>query len=319
VVAQLLDVLLKIENVRMQVGLKKPDDVRAYFEGLANKFEGKSTKPKILFSLANFLADNDKEKKGTWFDIMDKAYDPKLVFSPSDLDRYGNALVDRKQFDKANQVAEKLTKDYPVPAGADPRKVTRSVGDAQSVSMAIRARVLQAQGKAAEGQKILEQLKDLYPWSGKVAEADFGIGAGLAEQKKYDDAVDVLSKVAKNNAAPVKVRAQAMMIIAKSLEDQKSYSEAINNYIKIATFFEAEKDIAAEGLWRGAQLLEDQASGKIPPPKPTPHVAATPKAGAKGAPAKPGAKPAAGASAAKPAGVPLKAGAPAKPAAPAKK
>lgn len=290
-VSQLLDVLLKIENLRMLVGLKKADDLRAYFDGLAGKFEGKSTKTKILFALANFLADNDREKKGTWFDIMDKNYDASLVLSPTDMDRYGNGLIERKKYDKANEVALKVAADYPVPKNSDPTKVTRNVGDAQAVSMALRAKVLQGQGKAAEGQKILEELKKLYPWSAKVAEADFGIGAGLAEQKKYEEAIEILSKVAKNNAAPVKIRAQAMMIIAKCLEEQKAFGEAINNYIKIATFFESERDLAAEGLWRGAQLMEDQASGKIPPPKPTPKPEATPKGQAKPAGAKPGATP----------------------------
>lgn len=289
-VSQLLDTLLKVETVRMQVSLKKPDDVKSYFEALANKFEGKTTKPKILFALANFLADNDREKKVDWFAIMEKAYDDKLILSPADLDRYGNALVDRKNYDKAKAIFDKLAKDYPVPPNMDPTKVTRTVGEAQSVSMAGQARILQGQNKAAEAAKILEDLKKLYPWSSKVMEANFGIGAGLYEQKKYDEALEILSNVAKSNTGSVKIRAQAMMMIAKALDEQKKYDEAINNYIKIAAFFESERDLAAEGLWRGAQLMEDQASGKIAPPKPTPKAEAA-KPVAKGSP-KPGAKPA---------------------------
>lgn len=291
-VSQLLDTLLKIDTVRMQVSLKKADEIKAYFEGLANKFEGKSTKPKILFALANFLADNDREKKSDWFDIMDKAYDEKLVFAPADLDRYGNALVDRKDNDKAKAVFAKLAKDYPVPPGGDPSKVTRSVGEAQAVSMAGNARILQAEGKATEAATILEELKKLYPWSGKVMEANFGIGAGLYEQKKHDEALEILANVAKSNTGSVKIRAQAMMMMAKALDEQKKYDEAINNYIKIATFFESERELAAEGLWRGAQLLEDQASGKIAPPKPAspkPGAKASPKAGSAGTAGKPAA------------------------------
>jgi tetratricopeptide (TPR) repeat protein len=294
VVAQLLNVLLEIDTKRMQSGLKKADEVKAYFTGLANKFEGKTTKPKILFAFANFLADSDKTKKGDWFEIMDDAFKEDLVFSPGDLDRYGNALVDRKKLDKAKAVFDKLAKDYPLGPNQDPSKVTRTIGDAQAVSMAGRARILQTEGKAAEGQKILEELKTLYPWSAKVAEADFGIAAGLFEQKKYEEAVEILTKVSKNNAAPVKLRAQSMMLTAKALEAQQIYDDAINNYIKIASFFEAERDLAAEGLWRGAQLLEGQASGKIAMPKPKPK--ATPKAEAakKGDKSEPAAKPKAG-------------------------
>ena len=76
------------------------------------------------------------------------------------------------------------------------------------------------------------------------------------------------ANVAKSNTGAVKIRAQAMMFMAKILDEQKKHDEAINNYIKIATFFESERELAAEGLWRGAQLMEDQASGKIAPPKP---------------------------------------------------
>jgi tetratricopeptide (TPR) repeat protein len=185
-VSRLLELLLNIDKTRLNIGLKKEGDVKGYFSQLAGKFEGKSTKPKILFALANFLADRDKEKKGGWFEIMEPAYNEGLVFSPSDLDRFGNELVKRKQLDRAKAVFEKLKKDYALAPNADPSKVTRTQGEALSVAMAGEASILQAQGKAAEGQKIFEQLKQLYPWSGKVAEAEFGIANGLFEQKKYE-------------------------------------------------------------------------------------------------------------------------------------
>jgi TolA-binding protein len=306
-VSRLLEVLLTIEKTRLNIGLIKEDDVKSYFSQLGSKFEGKTTKGKILFALANFLADRDKEKKGAWFDIMDANYNPEFVFSPSDLDRYGSELIKRNQLDKAKSVFAKLEKDYPVPSGTDPSKVTRTVGDAQAVAMAGKANILQAEGKAAEGQALFEQLKQLYPWSGKVAEAEFGIATGLYEQKKYDEAIELLKSIAGKLAAPVPLRAKAMILLAKSCEQTKDYEGAINNYIKIANFFESEREIAAEGLWLGAQLQEKQASGAIPRPTPAPRAAATPK---------PGASPKAGAS--------LKSGAPtpkpgAKPATPAKK
>ena len=101
---------------------------------------------------------------------------------------------------------------------------------------------------------MLEELKKNYPWSAKVAEADFGIGAALFEQKKYDEAISILADVAKKITAPVPLRARAMMLLAKSLSEKKAYNDAINNYIKIATFFESEAELAAEGLYEGAQL-----------------------------------------------------------------
>jgi tetratricopeptide (TPR) repeat protein len=218
---------------------------------------------------------------------MEQAYNDQLVFSPSDLDRFGSELVKLKQYDKAKQVFAKLEQDYPVPPGTDPGKVTRTVGDAQAVAMAGKASILQAQGKAADGQALFEKLKQLYPWSGKVAEAEFGIANGLFEQKKYDEAADLLRSIAVKTTAPVPLRARAMMLLAKSSEALKDYDAAINNYIKIAAFFESERDIAAEGLFLGAQLQERQAKGDIPKSAAKPRAAATPKKAA--ATPKPGA------------------------------
>jgi tetratricopeptide (TPR) repeat protein len=275
-VSRLLELLLNIDKTRLNIGLKKEDDVKGYFTQLAGKFEGKSTKPKILFALANFLADRDKEKKGGWFEIMEQAFNDQLVFSPSDLDRFGTELVKRKQLDKAKAVFAKLEQDYPVPPNTEPGKVTRTTGDAQAVAIAGKASILQAQGKAAEGQALFEKLKELYPWSGKVAEAEFGIANGLYEQKKYEEASDLLRTIAVKTTAPVPLRARAMMLLAKSSEALKDYDVAINNYIKIAAFFESERDIAAEGLYLGAQLQERQAKGEIPKSAAKPR-AATPK------------------------------------------
>ena len=291
-VSPALQVLLGIQQLRQVINLIKPDDVKAYFIKLATEFEGKSTKSKILFAVAGFVAPKDPKSA---FDMMKGSYADKLVYAPEDLDLFGNLLIEYKQPDEAQKVFEKLAGDYPIPANTQPDKVGRTVGTAQSVVLAGKARILQVKGQAAEGQKLLEDLKKLYPWSSKVAEADFGIAAGLFESKKFEEAVDILAKVAKMNTAPVPLRAKSMLMLAKSLQELKTYDDAINNYIKIGTFFEAEKEIAAEGLWLGAQLLEKQSTGEIPMPVKKAAPPATPKPGA--APSKPGAaspKPAAG-------------------------
>lgn len=282
-VSQALQVLLGIEQLRMTVGVRKADEVEKYFTDLANEFEGQGTKSKILFALAGFFAPKDDKRA---FEIMKKAYDPQLVYAPEDLDLYGNLLVNHKQTGEALRVAEKLAADYPLPPNISPEKATRTIGNAQANAMALRARILQAENKAAEGQKVFEQLKQFYPWSAKVAEADFGIGAGLFEQKKYGEAVDILAEVAAKNTAPPPLRAKAMLLLAKALEAQKIYDQAINNYLKTALYFKAEEDIAAEALWLGAQLLEKQATGEIPMPTKKTPAKANAKAGAAGAPAK---------------------------------
>ena len=283
-VSQALQVLLGIEQLRMTVGVRKADEVEKYFTDLAGEFEGQGTKSKILFALAGFFAAKDDKRA---FEIMKKAYDPQLVYAPEDLDLYGNLLVNHKETGEALRVAEKLAADYPLPPNVSPEKATRTIGTAQANAMALRARILQAENKAAEGQKVFEQLKQFYPWSAKVAEADFGIGAGLFEQKKYDEAVEILADVAAKNAAPPPLRAKAMLLLAKALEAQKIYDQAINNYLKTSLYFKAEEEIAAEALWLGAQLLEKQATGEIPmPAKKAPAKTAAKARGGKAAPAK---------------------------------
>lgn len=272
-VSAALQVLLGVQQVQQAVNIIKADEVKAYFIGLAKKFEGKSTKSKILFAVAGFIAPKDPEGA---FSMMGGAYDDKLLYAPEDLDLYGNSLIDHKKLEDADKIFTKLLKDYPIPAGTAPDKVGRTVGNAQSVVLAGKARIDQAKGQAAEGQKKLEDLKRLYPWSGKVAEADYGIGAGLFEQKKYEEAIEILSKVARNNAANVHLRAMSMMTIAKAQESLKSFSEAINNYVKIGILFESERELAAEGFWLGAQLMEKQVTGEIKKPTPPPAAAAKP-------------------------------------------
>jgi len=294
-VSPALQVLLDVEQKRMTVGVRKPDEVEKYFTDLASQFEGKSTKSKILFALAGFFAAKDEKRS---FEIMKKAFDTQLVYAPEDLDLYGTLLIENKNTGEALRVAEKLATDYPLPPNVLPEKASRTIGNAQANSMALRARILQAEGREAEGKKIFEELKAFYPWSAKVAEADLGIGAGLHAEKKYAEAIGVLAEVAKKLAAPVPLRAKAMLLLAKSLEAQGEYAEAINNYVKIGNFFESEAEIASEGLWLAGQLLEKQATGEIPmpvkkaPPKPAPKP--LPKGAEKRAAtaaAKPGAAP----------------------------
>ncbi|HEY2342849.1 MAG TPA: hypothetical protein VGH90_07465, partial [Chthoniobacteraceae bacterium] len=114
-----------------------------------------------------------------------------------------------------------------------------------------------------------DQLKQLYPWSPKMLEANFGIASSLAEEKKYDDALKLLIGVARATQAAPELRAKAMLLLAKINESQGDADAAINNYIKVEAYFSsALPELSAEGLWHGAQLLEKQATGQIPMPNP---------------------------------------------------
>jgi TolA-binding protein len=269
-VALALQALLTAQKMEIKAKIETEQEVEKYFTALAARFEAKrSTKSKILFALAGFLAEKDMARA---VEIMTSAYDPKAVYSAADLDLYGSALIAQKKYDEAQKVFDKLAADYPVPPGTAPGKAPRSIWEPQSIALFGSARVLQEQGRAAEAQKKFEELKATYPYSPKLLEADYGIAATLARQKKNDEALRLLANVSRQTHAPAALRAKSMLLLGKIFETQGKYEEAINNFIKIGVFFEGVPDIAAEGLWRGAQLQEQQASGKIPIP---PQVLAT--------------------------------------------
>jgi TolA-binding protein len=263
-VALALQSLLTTQKMRIKAKLETEKDAEKYFSSLAARFDAKqSTKSKILFALAGFLAEKDMARA---VEIMTSAYDPKAVYSPADMDLYGTALIEQKKYNDAQKVFDKLAADYPVPPGTSPGKAPRSVWEPQSIALFGTARVLQEQGKVAEAQKKFEELKATYPYSPKLLEADYGIAAALARQKKNDEALRLLVNVSKQTHAPAPLRAKAMLLLGKTLQAQGKYDEAINSFVKISVFFEGVPEIAAEGLWLGAQLQEQQADGKIPIP-----------------------------------------------------
>ena len=278
-VALALQNLIANQRLQIRAKLKTPEGepmgpktVEAYFQGIAAKFENNpAAKSKVLFALAGFVAEEDKPRA---VEIMASAYNPEVVYAPTDLDLYGSALIEQKKYDEAQKVFDKLAADYPLGPNMTPDKASRAIGEAQSIADFGRARILQEQGKTAEAQKKFEELKKNYGWSSKLLEADYGIAEGLVGQKKHAEAIALLANIGKRTDAPAPLRARAMLLLGKALQAQGKYEEAINNFIKIARFFEGVPEIAAEGLWLGAQLQEKQASGQIPMPA---NVTATKK------------------------------------------
>lgn len=256
-----LQLLLTAQKNMLRAKLKTEEDSKTYFQDFAKKFDSKpATKNKILFALAGFVS--EKDENGA-FEIMKSAYDGSLIYAPADLDLYGTALIKRKQFEDAEKVYAKLAKDNPMPPNVPIDRVARSISEAQAMAIFGVARILQGQGKTAEAAKKFEELKANYPWSPKLLDADYGIAEGLAQEKKYEEAMKLLSPVAKAPHAPPNLRARAMLLIGKISEEQGDIDAAINNYVKIGAMFEAETELAPEGLWRGAQLIEKKiASGR---------------------------------------------------------
>jgi len=282
-VALALKNLLALQRLQQSVKLKTPAEVEKYFGDLAAKPGVKpGTKTKIVFTLAAYIFEKDKAKA---FSQMASNYDEKLKFAPEDLDLYGLALIEAKKFEEAMKVYAKLAADYPLSSGG---KGSREIQEAQATALFGEGKALQAKGETEAGAKKFKELEELYPWSSKMLEVNYGIALDLHDKKDDDAAVKRLLEVTKAQGASAELRARAMLLLGRIHEENKRYAEAIDNYVKIAVFYGGIEKIAAEGLWRGAQLLERQASGEIPMPTPPPAVKAQPKPAGTPASAKPG-------------------------------
>ena len=260
-VAAALQNLLKAQGQFVLARLKADSNVENYFNELVKKYGDKpSMANKIKFTLAGYYAEKDKPKA---LKMLKEAFDPKLVYAWPDLETYAEALIEQKQYDEADKIVAKMEADFALPKNADISKQSRSTLEPIASALFIKAKVLQNRNKNAEAATLFAQLKQNYPWSPKLLEADLGIGIDLFQQKKFAEATTRLGPVARATAGPVEIRAKAMMTLGEIAEAEGDIDTAINNYIKIATFFEGVPEFASDGLWRGAQLQEKKASGEL--------------------------------------------------------
>jgi TolA-binding protein len=289
-VALALSNLLEVQRAKLRAHLITDDDVVKYFEGLAAKAEGKpGAQSKINFTIASFLKDKKKDEAKK---RMAESYNPALKYAPEDIDLYGKTLLDAKEYDKALEVYEKLAKDYPSPAGVDPKKAPKAIQEAQAIALAGEGNALLGKKENDAAAKKFKELEENYAWSPKMMEVNYGIAQDLHDKKQDEEALKRLLEVVKNSNATSQLRANAMLLLGIIHEEAGRFDAAIDNFIKIGTFYSGVHEAAAEGLWRGAQLLERQARGELPMPTPPPKATPGPK-GAPKAPAAPPEKPAA--------------------------
>ena len=253
--------------------LKTAPEVEQYFQAQADSAPSPNAKSKILFALANYVAEQDKARA---LALMTEAYNPEIVYAPTDLDFYGLALLDQGKTDEAAAVFEKLATNYPIPPGVLPAQTSAAVQEAQATAIFGRGRIAQVKGQTAEAGKIFEELKTLYPWSPKVFEANYGIAESMRQEGKWDDALLLLGTIIRENNASAELRAKStllgghlMLDKMKASTDQKEQNEflaaAIDYFMKVAQFYGGVPIPAAEGLWQGGQLLEQQAAAAADP------------------------------------------------------
>lgn len=248
--------LLAAKNLQISAELADASAVEAYFEQLAASApDGAGSK--ILFARAAFIGRDDPDRA---LQEMEKAYDPSLVYAPTDLDLYGIALLDHDKIDEAEAVFRKIAADYPTPEGMEAAQAPPGIQEAQAIAMFGLGRVAQEKGDVAGAGSIFEQLKTLYPWSPKVLEANYGIAASLREQGQTDEAIALLTQIIRAPNAPTELRANAMLLGGFIQKDLNQREAAIDYFIKISAFYEGVPEAASTGLWEGGQLLEQQVT-----------------------------------------------------------
>lgn len=267
-VALVLRTLLQDQRLLLGAELKQAAQVEQYFQNLADNAGTPMAKSKILFALADYVGEQDQARS---LEIMTKAYDPAIVYSPQDMDVYGMALIRQKKLDEALTVFNKLAADYPLPVGTPMEQVPLNIKEAQAFALFGQARVAQEKGQTEESGKLFTQLKSLYPWSPKVLEANYGIAESLKGQGKTDEALGLLTGIIRAPTATAELRANSMLLGGYLMLDkynaatdpkqkEQFLGAAIDYFIKIAQFYGGVPQAAAKGLWEGSQLIEQQVN-----------------------------------------------------------
>jgi TolA-binding protein len=249
-----LRALLAAKKLELDAGLTDAAGVEKYFSDLASSAPD-GAKSKILFARAAFISEKDPARA---LDEMNKAYDAKLVYAPSDLDLYGLALIENGKTEEALAVFQKIAADYPIPEGVEPTKAPPGIQEAQAIAIFGQGKVAQKKGDVAGAGKFFDQLKQLYPWSPKMLEANYGIAEALRAQGKGDEAIALLTGIIRANNASSELRADSMLLGGYIMKEKGQRDAAIDYFIKISAFYDGVPEASATGLWEGGQLLEQQ-------------------------------------------------------------
>jgi TolA-binding protein len=250
-----LETLLECQRLLVDAKAKSPAQVTEYFQALAEKYKDKpAASSRILFRLASLTDETDPAKA---LQDMRAAYKPEVVYSPEDMDLYTRELM-KVDPQEAAKVFDKLAHDYPLPAGSTPAQAPADVQEAQAIVLCGQGQLDAAAGKMPEAQAAFAALKKDYPRSPKVTEANLGLAEALVAGGKFDQALPLLSEVARSPTAPNNARARALFLNGK-VQQAKGLDGAIDAFLKVAAFYPSSPD-AAEGLWLGGQALEKQAA-----------------------------------------------------------
>jgi TolA-binding protein len=253
-VADALEEMIRMGIMRAEAGLVEKDKADTVMQPLAEKFAGDPLlKTRIELAKGGLMYELGNKEKA--LEILQAAAQagPDSAFGAKSLNRYGLLLLAKGKQDDAIGVFKKMQAAFPKDQYA------------QADSMFGLGQAHLDKKMVAEADVYFSALRQKYPWSDRINEADYGRGLAAIERKQYKEARDILTTVIRAPKSKPEQKAKSMLAFAEACEKDNllfpdpanpTVPNAVNNYQKISVMFERETGPAGEGLWRAGQLFE---------------------------------------------------------------
>ncbi|MDX6765338.1 MAG: tetratricopeptide repeat protein [Candidatus Methylacidiphilales bacterium] len=266
---RLVDVLL----LEIKSGTMTLNEAATYLSKLAGSLSDEVAQVQVLIGRASLMFQGGQPEQALVFydEAFGKITDPKRM-AWADYDRYGSILLENKKWDKALEVYGRLADNFPEPRAQ--AAATYGIGAAA-----------QGKGDLTKAQSSFATLKEKFPWSDKIFDADFGRATALLAEGKYDEGFKVLREVQGSARSSNETKAKCMLALARSLvemgdkgiktsetkqaagkPDLNIYELAHNNAVKIDLFYRASlPQMVPEALYIAAGAKFKQAKSETDP------------------------------------------------------
>jgi len=269
--SKLVDLLL----MEINAGQSSLNDAATYLSKLAGGLREESAQIQVFIARASLMFQAGQTEQALLFyeEAFQKVTDPKRM-TWQDYDRFGSILLENQRWDKARTVYTQLKENF---------------GEQRAQAASTYGLGAAAQGKndLVTAEKFFAELKEKYPWSEKIQEAEYGRAIALQAQGKYEEAFATLKNVLGTPRSSNETKAKSMLAFARGLiemgdkglktkeTDQGPNKEAFNifelahnNAIKIDIFYRAAlPQLVAEALYVAADAKFKQAKSENDPKK----------------------------------------------------
>lgn len=268
---RLVDVML----MEIRAGLSTLNDSATALSKLAGNLQDENAQVQTLIARASLTFQAGQAEQALLFydEAFKKISNPKSM-SWQDYDRYGSILLENQKWDRALEVYGQLKDNF-----TDQRAQAAAVYGVGAAS--------QGKGDLARAETLFKELKEKYPWSEKIQEAEFGRAMALINQAKYEEGFDVLKQVLGTTRSSNETKARSMIAFARTFiemgdknlktdetkqgenqPDMNIYELAHNNANKVVLFYKGSlPQLAAEALYLAADARFKQSRTETDPAK----------------------------------------------------